>query len=130
MSVCVVAQYPWKAIRTLIGPEPPGVIMCSDTRIVEGRSLKPFQFLLAKQYGLSRNLIVCYTSSNVDITIKALDECAGTSNVRQLARTLKERHARFGGVTELLACVWGKGGIVHRFWKSCLQLMCQSHASE
>src|SRR5829696_2809515 len=25
MSVCVVAEYPWKAVRPLIGPEPPPI---------------------------------------------------------------------------------------------------------
>src|SRR5215208_3528011 len=91
MSVCVVAQYPfWKAVTTLIGPEPPGSIMCSDTLIVGGRPQKPLDLLLAKQYGLSRNLIVCYTSSTVDATIRALLRCAGTSNVKRLGSTLKE----------------------------------------
>jgi len=110
MSVCVVAQYPWKAVTTLIGSEPPGLIMCSDTLIVEGRTLKPFDFLLAKQYGLSPNLIVCYTSSNVDATLRAVLRCAGTSDVKRLGRTLRESHDKYGGATELLACVWSKGG--------------------
>jgi hypothetical protein len=118
VSVCIVAQYPWRAVATLIGAEgaeppgfePPGLIMCSDTLVVKGQSLEPFDFLLAKQYGLSRNLIVCYTSSNVDGTMRALLRCAGTSNVKRLGSILRECHTRYGGATELLACVWSTGG--------------------
>jgi hypothetical protein len=81
------------------------MIMCADTLVVKGQSFEPFDFLLAKQYGLSRNLIVCYTSSNVDATFRALLRCAGTSNVKRLGSTLREVHEKYGGATELLACV-------------------------
>jgi hypothetical protein len=110
MSVCVVAEYPWKAVRPLIGPEPPGMIMCADTLVVEGQQQHPLDLLLAKQYDLSRNLIVCYASSNVDATVRALVRCAGTSNVKRLGEVLRESHEKYLGATELLACVWETGG--------------------
>jgi hypothetical protein len=110
MSVCLVAEYPWKAVSPLIGREPPGLIMCSDTLVVAGRPQQPLDILLAKQYDLSRNLIVCYASSNVDATVRALVRCAGTSNVRRLGEVLRESHEKYGGATELLACVWETGG--------------------
>jgi len=114
VSVCIVAPYPWNAVAPLIGPdpsgfEPPGLIMCSDTLVVNGQSLEPFDFLLAKQYGLSRNLIVCYTSTYVDATMRALRRCEGTSNVKRLGNILRESHTIYGGATELLACVWTTG---------------------
>ena len=113
--MCIIAQYPWKAVAHLIGDnppgfEPPGLIMCTDTLVVESQSHKPFDFLLTKQYGLSRNLIVCYASSYVDVTMRALRRCKGTSNVRRLGSVLRELHTYYGGVTELLACVWSTGG--------------------
>ncbi len=49
-------------------------------------------------------------SSNVDATIRALLRCAGTSNVKRLGSILKESHEKYGGATELLACVWSTGG--------------------
>jgi hypothetical protein len=110
MSVCVVAEYPWKAVRTLLGSEPPGMIMCSDTLVVAGQPQQPLDILLAKQYDLSRNLVVCYASSNVDATVRAVVRCAGTSNVRRLGEVLRESHKKYLGVTELLACVWETGG--------------------
>jgi hypothetical protein len=110
MSVCIVAQYPWKAVRPLIGSEPPGMIMCSDTLVVAGQPQQPLDILLAKQYDLSRNLIVCYASSNVDATVRAVVRCAGTSNVRRLGEVLRESHEKYLGVTEMLACVWETGG--------------------
>jgi hypothetical protein len=108
MSVCVVAEYPWRAIKQLVGTNgPPSVIMCSDTRLCVGPA--HLAVPLSKQYGFSRNLAVCYTSSNVEITTRALDECAGTSNVKRLGASLRDLHADYGGVTQLIAVVWTTG---------------------
>jgi hypothetical protein len=94
VSVCIVAQYPWKAVTTLIGSEPPGMIMCADTLVVAGQQQQPLDLLLAKQYDLSRNLIVCYASGNVDATVRALVRCAGTSNVKRLERVMNSGENR------------------------------------
>jgi len=86
------------------------MIMCSDTLVVAGQQQHPLDILLAKQYDLSQNLVVCYASSNVDATVRAVVRCAGTSNVRRLGEVLRESHERYFGVTEMLACVWETGG--------------------
>ncbi len=106
MSVCVVAQYAWRAIKQLVGSEPPAMIMCSDTRICVADTLQPFNLHWQNNIvAYPRNLSVCYTSSSVDVTIKALDSCAGTSNVRRVGTSLREHHFQSGGVTELIAVV-------------------------
>gem|GEM_PF-4958084 len=90
--------------------------MCSDTLIVGGRPQKPLDLLLAKQYGLSRNLIVCYTSSNVDATIRALLRCAGTSNVKRLGSTLREVHDKYGEQPNCWPVYGRQAEIGSKFW--------------
>ena len=46
----------------------------------------------------------------MDATVRAVVRCSGTSNVKRLGEILRESHEKYGGVIELLACVWVAGG--------------------
>lgn len=107
MSVCIVAQYPWQAVKELVGSEPPGAIICSDTR-ASSTSGYIFPILLAKQIGFSKNLITCYTSSHVDATVAAFNKVGSTRNIKKIGQALKQAHSKFGGTTALIATVWHK----------------------
>ena len=105
MSVCIAAQYPWPQIRHLRGLEPPGVVVLSDTRLSSsgGRVLP---WVAAKQGSLKRNIFVCYTSSNVAVTSRALAASVASRDVKRIGSTLRDAHERYGGATELLVVVW------------------------
>ena len=83
MSVCVVAQFPWSAIRSVTESEPPGAIICSDTRLTaDGQKVGPS--LWSKQEPIGKNIIVCYTSSNTAATILGLKRVRQQSNVKRV----------------------------------------------
>jgi len=117
MSVCVAAQFPWFNITHLPGLDMPGVVVCSDTRVVRGLG-KVLPFFASKQNLLSRNIFVCYTSTNVYATFQALGNSFGTKNVKAIAASLREAHSKWGGYTELLAIVWTR-----KFPPQILELM-------
>src|SRR5437870_1672294 len=72
MSDCVVAEYPWKRIRGITDLGASGAIVCTDTRLtLDG---KPHSILIAKQRSSGKNLIVCYTSSELRVTTTAINE--------------------------------------------------------
>lgn len=104
MSVCVVAQFPWSTIRSVTTNEPPGVIVCSDTRIVAGKKVIPW--LCSKQEPIGKNILVCYTSSNAAATSFGLKRVRHDSNVKRIGISLKQAHERYGGITEAIAVVW------------------------
>jgi len=106
MSVCLVAEYPWPQIRHLRGLEMPGVVVLSDTRLstLDGRPLTPW--IVAKQGALKKNVFACYTSTNVGVTIRALNASVPRHNVKSIGTALRDMHERYGGATELLVVVW------------------------
>ena len=106
MSVCLVAEYPWPQIRHLRGLEEPGVVVLSDTRLSspDGRPWTPW--VVAKQGAVERNIFVCYTSSHVGVTIRALSATVSRRDVKRVGAALRELHQRHGGATELLVVVW------------------------
>lgn len=105
MSVCVAAEYPWFNIRHLRGLELPGVAVLSDTRVTSSRgTIHPW--VAAKQKPLKRSIFVCYTSSNVAVTLHALRQALSRRDVKAIGRSLREAHERYGGVAELLTVVW------------------------
>jgi hypothetical protein len=81
-------------------------VVLSDTRLStpSGRPLTPW--IAAKQGAVKRNIFVCYTSSNVGVTIHALRASVPRRNVKDVGATLRDMHARYGGATELLVVVW------------------------
>ena len=103
-----MAEYPWRAVKTLVGQEPPGAILCCDTRVSDGEGYI-FPMWLAKQRSFSPNLIACYTSSNIYVTTAALDRESNTRNVKRLGDSLRELHKVYGGITELIIVVCRKG---------------------
>jgi hypothetical protein len=103
VSVCVVAQYPWSAIRTLSEGEPPGAIVCSDTRIISGRRVIPW--LCSKQEPMGKNILVCYTSNNATATIFGLSRVRTDWNLTRIGESVRTVHKTFGGFSELLAVV-------------------------
>ena len=104
VSVCVVAQFPWSAIRSVTETEPPGAIICSDTRITaDGQKIIPW--FCSKLEPIGKNLAVCYTSSNAAATILALKTVGQYSNVKRVGNSLRDAHERYGGITELIAVV-------------------------
>jgi hypothetical protein len=108
MSVSIVAEYPWNAIRDLAAPDPPAVIVCCDTRVI-GPSRGPLPHFAAKFRRVGRGIFVTYTSSNLFATTKALDEVSKRADARQIGEKLRQLHRKFGGATELLAVAWGAG---------------------
>jgi hypothetical protein len=104
MSVCIVAEYPWKAIKDVIAPERPGVIICCDTRAVRGG--RPISHLARKCRPIGRNIVVCYTSNNLGATTEAINSILNKADVRRLGESLRKHHEKFGNYTELLAVTW------------------------
>lgn len=105
MTVCIVAEFPWAAIATVTKAERPGAIICTDTRVTtSGGGVVPGVW--AKQEQVARNIVVCYTSSNLDATATALAGIIQTRTVRRIGIALRTAHKRQGGFTELLAVVW------------------------
>ena len=108
MSVSIVAEYPWAAIRDLAAPDPPAVIISCDTKLVRSdRRIVPH--FGAKFRRVGRNIFVTYTSSNFVATSRALDEVTNRGDARQIGEKLKKYHRNFGGASELLAVAWGTG---------------------
>lgn len=117
MSVCIVAEYPWRQIAHLQGLEIPGVVVLSDTRLTaSGGRVLPW--IAAKQGPLKRNVFVCYTSSNVGVTLRTLSASVHRRDLRAVGAMLRELHERYGGITELLAVVWKRN-----FQPQVLELM-------
>ncbi|MHB1195085.1 MAG: hypothetical protein ACYC6F_18840 [Longimicrobiales bacterium] len=104
MSVCIVAEYPWRNIRNMPGLELPGVVVCSDTRVLHGRQVTPW--LASKQKPVAKNIFVCYTSSNLFATLTAVDASLGTRSVSRIGKALRQAHENYGGASEMLAVVW------------------------
>jgi hypothetical protein len=103
MSVCIVAQYPWSAVRDLADGEPAGAVMCSDTRLTSSQKIRyPFW---SKQEPIGRNIVVCFTSSNAAATVRGLGAVKGSWSLRRVGESLLKVHQRYGGCTELLAVV-------------------------
>jgi len=103
MSVCVVAQYPWQAAQSFTTGQPNGVIVCSDTRVTSGN--RSLAWICTKQLLLARNILSCYTSSNLYATSHALRQSFRTRDLRKVGRALKDTHKIYGGTTEFLAVV-------------------------
>lgn len=79
MSVAIVAQFPWRGVRILGEVIDPFCLIFTDTRVTAGgQALRPD---LPKQFCLSKNLIACYTSSNVYALTEALFETATAMNL-------------------------------------------------
>ena len=109
MSVCVAATYPWKQIEDLPSLEPPGVIVCSDTR--PSRDGVALHWRFTKQRLVARNVLVCYTTSHGSATTLALQRVWGTKSVKRIGDELRAVHSRLGGITELIAVVWRGRGV-------------------
>lgn len=105
MTTCIVAQFPWAAITNVTQAEPPGVIVCTDTKMtsITGRA-RPGVW--KKQGPLAKNILVCYTSNNVGATISALSQVSESRNVDRVGKALRESHQKHNGFTELIAVVW------------------------
>ncbi|HEX3036972.1 MAG TPA: hypothetical protein VHT73_17935 [Thermodesulfobacteriota bacterium] len=71
-----------------------------------------YPILAPKQLGFSQNLVACYTSSHLYATIAALDKVIETKDVKKIGKSLKEIHAKYGGITELIAVVWRRPNFV------------------
>jgi hypothetical protein len=112
MTVCVVAEFPWLAVKSLAGSQPPAAIVCTDTRVVlKGKEIavradNNEPYWIGKQRTFGDNLIVCYTSANIDVTTAALDRIKSGADVKSLGRSLFRFHRQYGGFTELLTVVW------------------------
>lgn len=106
MSVCVVAEYPWGAIRALSEREPRGAIVCSDTRISNGRRV--ISWLCSKQEPIGKNILVCYTSNNATATIFGLSRVRTHWNLKRIGESVRTAHESFGGFSEVIAVVWRK----------------------
>lgn len=104
MTSCIVAQYPWSAISPIIGSEPPGAIVCTDTRITKRGGIRE-KGDYAKQGRLTRNMHACYTSSNVSATNLVLTRVRNNWTVADVGRALKTAHEEYGGLTELIVVV-------------------------
>lgn len=102
----MVAQYPWASIERQAAKEPPGAIVCTDTRVTQGSKALPWLF--CKQRLFAPNILVCYTSSNAPATTLALHKSWGARKVRAIGQCLKEVHDKYGGITEPIAVVWRK----------------------
>ena len=119
MSVCIVAGFPWQAIRALGIEGPPCAFVFTDCRVIN-RYGPIGRVRLAKQRVFSDNLVVCYTSTDVFVTTRALDGIEGAPttsgrgsisterDVRRIGEFLKKEHTTYGGFTELIAIVWQK----------------------
>lgn len=104
MSVCVVAQFPWAAIRNVTKSETRGVVVCSDTQTtIKGR--KGNAGICSKQESLANNIFICYTSNNLYATVSGLKKVPNVKNVKNIGNALKEAHKRDGGFTELIVVV-------------------------
>jgi len=106
MSVCVVAEYPWSAALPQAQQEPPGVIICSDTRVTAGGG-QLLPWMCSKQEPVAKNILVCYTtSSNAAATIRALKDTPTPWSLAAIGESLRNTHGRYGGTAELVAAVW------------------------
>lgn len=110
MTACIACEFPWAAISTVSKSEQPGVIICTDTRVTKGKDIV-VPGAWAKQEQVARNIVVCYTSSNLAATATALASVVRTKSVRTIGIALKNVHKRKGGFTELLAVVWRGDGV-------------------
>lgn len=109
MSVCIIAQYPWRAAEPFTAGEPAGVIVCNDTRVTVGQ--RTIEVIFPKQFKLARNMAVCYTSSNLYATTQAFAQSFHSHDLRKVGRALYKAHKVFGGTTELLGVVSRRGRI-------------------
>jgi len=94
MTVCVVAEYPWMAVKSFGGLEPPAGIVCTDTRVTSYarktmvRADNNERYWLAEQRTFGDNIIACYTSNNVDVTTAALDRVERGADVKSVGKSL------------------------------------------
>jgi hypothetical protein len=105
MSVCIVAKYPWREVEQVAVGQPSGVIVCNDTRLTMG-GRPATAVVLPKQLAVARNLVVCYTSSNLSATSLAFAESLHTRDLRKVGKALRDAHQHWRGATELLGIVW------------------------
>lgn len=102
--MCLVATYPWREIREDAAGQPPGAIVCSDTRLTRlSRPPAPMEGAYAKQYLVGPTLYVCFTSSNVSATAHALSHRKAMRGLKFLGERLQLVHEERGGLTQLLA---------------------------
>lgn len=106
MTACIITEFPWAAIAGVTRSERPGVIVCTDTRVINetGGGIVPGKW--AKQQQIAHNIFVCYTSTNLGATAAALKEVNGTRDVARIGIALHTHHGRQGGFTELITIVW------------------------
>lgn len=102
-----MAHYPWQAAEPFTTGEPRGVIVCNDTRLTTGK--RALAVICPKQFKLARNMAVCYTSSNLYATGRALDKSFHSGDLRKVGHALYDAHKAFGGTTELLGFVSRRG---------------------
>lgn len=105
MTTCIVAHFPWAAIRAFVRSEPPGVIVCTDTRVTSD-SQGVVAGIWVKQGRLANNIFVCYSSSNLAATTLALNRATNSRSVARIGHSLKTAHQQYGGITELITIVW------------------------
>jgi hypothetical protein len=108
LSVCVVAQYPWPRISDLATSEPPGAILCSDTRLSTS-SGKAFAAFWSKTEPLGHNIVVSFTSNNAAATVWGLEKVKKEWRPNRVAESLRTAHSKYGGFSEILAVVSRKG---------------------
>lgn len=121
MSVAIVAKFPSRGTRLLAEIEPPSVHLLTDTRVSSksGGKRTVWDIKAPKQYRLSENLIICYTSSHFFPTIKASDQKAKDpscwhgaystiNDIKKMGQIFKDQHDKYGGLSEVLAVIWEK----------------------
>jgi hypothetical protein len=104
MTSCIVAQYPWLAISHITASEPPGAIVCTDTRMTKRGGIR-VNGDFAKQGRLTTSMHACYTSDNVSATNLALTRVRNNWVAADVGRALKMAHEKYGGFTELIVVV-------------------------
>ena len=103
MTTCVVAQFPWTAIRNVTKLETKGIIVCSDTRLTTNE--KPIEGIYSKQGKLSSNHYICFTSSNLSATLEAISKVDNTKSVKRIGNALRVIHGECGGFTQMIVIV-------------------------
>lgn len=120
MSAGIVARFPWQALYLPGLDEQPFAVVISDTRVSASCGGTPYKQLAPKQFRLAKNLMACFTSSNLTATADALllkgrdrsNKKTGLATPRDLSRLgsmLRASHLKYGGHSEIVATIWPRG---------------------